>query len=58
LLACAALIERQFLDLAQQSVALPRLFLTGGGADALLPALNIEAQCIPDLVLRGMHAVS
>ncbi len=57
LLACAALIERQYRDSAQQSSSVPRLLLTGGGAEALLPALTIKAQYEADLVLRGMLSV-
>ena len=57
-LACAALIEHQFRDLAQRCASAPRLLITGGGADALLPALSLKAQHVPDLVLRGMYAVS
>jgi len=56
--ACAALIERQFRDLAQRSAATPRLLITGGGAAELLPALSLEAQAIPDLVLRGMKGLN
>ncbi|MGQ0798568.1 MAG: type III pantothenate kinase [Pseudomarimonas sp.] len=57
LLACTALIERQYRDFAQSCATAPRLLVTGGGAEVLLPALRLEAENIPDLVLRGMYTL-
>jgi len=54
LLAAAALIERQHRLLARRCAVTPRLLLTGGGADLVREALQLGAERIPDLVLRGM----
>jgi type III pantothenate kinase len=52
-LAAAALVRRSHEELAQRSGAIPSLWLTGGGAQALrswIPAHSV----VPDLVLEGL----
>jgi type III pantothenate kinase len=53
-LAAAALIERSLQELAQRVDTAPRLWLTGGGAAALVPWLP-EHELVPELVLEGLQ---
>jgi hypothetical protein len=53
-LAAAALIERSLQELAQRVDTAPRLWLTGGGAPALVPWLP-EHELVPGLVLEGLQ---
>jgi type III pantothenate kinase len=50
----AALTERLYNRLRQQTGAPPRLILTGGDADRLVPLLDLPAEQHPELVLRGL----
>lgn len=50
----AALAGRLYRQLAAHTGATPLLLLTGGDAERLLPALDIPATLVPDLVLRGL----
>ncbi len=52
----AALAERLHARLARQTGAAPRLLLTGGDAERLAAALQLPADHLPDLVLRGLSA--
>ncbi len=54
LLACAALIERQHVQLAARVGSTPRLLLAGGDAALLGEALQVEHRQVEDLVLRGL----
>jgi len=49
----AALAER-LLDRLREHADTPRLLLTGGDAERLLPVLRVPATHCPDLVLRGL----
>jgi type III pantothenate kinase len=58
-LALAALIERSFADAAQVAKeGRPSLLVTGGAATEVLPYLRIEAEHVPDLVLRGLRELA
>jgi len=58
-LALAALIERCFGDAALSAAAGPPcLLVTGGAATEVLPYLRIEAEHVPDLVLRGLRELA
>ncbi len=50
----AALVDRLWQHLRQQSGATPRLLITGGDADRLSPLLTPPSFHHPDLVLLGM----
>ena len=56
-LALAALVERCFGDVAG-SGRRPRLLVTGGAAAEVLPYLRIDAEHVPDLVLRGLRELA
>jgi len=50
----SALTERLKRRLQDHAGTEPAVFLTGGDAERLLPALTVEADLLPDLVLRGL----
>lgn len=54
----AALAERLYRRLAEQTAATPRLLVTGGDAERLLAALPECAELVPDLVLQGLAMAS
>ncbi|NCA69732.1 MAG: type III pantothenate kinase [Sphingobacteriia bacterium] len=54
----AALTSRLFDRLAVEAGATPRLVLTGGDAERLIPAMDRPFDLIPDLVLRGLAEVA
>jgi type III pantothenate kinase len=54
----AALAVRLAERLANEAGAEPRLVLTGGDAERLLPAVGRPARLEPDLVLRGLALLS
>lgn len=54
LTAAAALIDRCVGDVATRMHARPRVFLAGGGAEAIAPKLECRFERLPDLVLRGL----
>ena len=55
-LALAALVERSYADAARAAQGRPvRLLLTGGAADDVRAQLRVEAEPVPDLVLRGLR---
>lgn len=55
--ATAAVIDAAHAELAQLvGQAEPRLLLTGGAGDSILPLLHTPVQVVPDLVLRGLAA--
>ena len=56
--AIAALSTRLYDRLAALSGTTPRFILTGGDADRIAPALDRPFELVPDLVLRGLVAVS
>jgi type III pantothenate kinase len=56
-LALAALIERCHADAAAAGGP-PRLLVTGGAAPEVLPYLRIDAEHVPDLVLRGLRELA
>lgn len=53
----AALAERLDRAFAEYTGTPPRLLVTGGDAERLLPALPESAALVPDLVLRGLMLV-
>jgi type III pantothenate kinase len=55
--AIAALASRLHDRLAEHARAEPRLVLTGGDAERLIPVLDRPHQHVPDLVLRGLLEV-
>jgi type III pantothenate kinase len=58
-LALAALIERSCADAARVAAGgRPRLLVTGGAAAEVLPFLRVEAEHVPDLVLRGLRELA
>lgn len=52
----AALLERLYRRLAQDTGAAPKLLLTGGDAERLAAACDIPAELVPELVLEGLAA--
>jgi type III pantothenate kinase len=56
--AVAALVDRTYAELAQQTQSVPRLFCTGGGAGEVLPYVLTRHEVVPDLVLRGLAEVA
>lgn len=54
-LSATALIERQWQVAAQRLGTSPRLWLTGGGADALGGSLQVEYTLRPQLLFEGMR---
>jgi type III pantothenate kinase len=52
----AALMERLYRRLTQDTGAVPRLILTGGDAERLGAAGHLPAELVPDLVLEGLAA--
>lgn len=57
-LAVAAFVDRCTADATQLLAEVPRLYLTGGAAAAILPGLRSRAEHLPDLVLRGLAALA
>ncbi len=57
-LALVALAERAAAELEHRAGAAPRLLVTGGAGDLLLPWLLRPAELVPDLVLRGLAALA
>lgn len=53
----AALTDRLWDRMAEQSGSAPELIVTGGDAERLLPALNPRARHEPDLVLQGLALI-
>ena len=56
--ASAALIERSALQARQRFGQGTRVYLTGGGAGALVPLLQLDCTVLPDLVLRGLAVLA
>ena len=56
-LAVAALIDRSVAD-AALGPGSPALLLTGGAAADVQPDLRYPAECVPDLVLRGLAVLA
>jgi type III pantothenate kinase len=56
--ALAALIERSVVTMQEQLQHAPELLMTGGGVEALHPALGCPYREIPDLVLRGLAVLA
>jgi len=54
----AALAERLYHRLQQQTGIAPTLLLTGGDAERLAAAIELPAECVPDLVLHGLAALA
>ncbi|MEN9704488.1 MAG: hypothetical protein RLZZ393_367 [Pseudomonadota bacterium] len=54
LMATAALVERAARDLRREHGRSATVYVTGGGADAILPLLEARVRHCPDLVLRGL----
>jgi len=54
----AALAERLFHRLAEQTGKTPQCILAGGDAERLIPALDLPIRHKPDLVLRGLALLS
>jgi len=54
----AALAERLFHRLAEQTGKTPQCILAGGDAERLIPALDLPLRHEPDLVLRGLTLLS
>lgn len=52
--ACAALVERAYGEISSQCAAAPRLFVTGGETDRVVPLVAMEVDEQPDLVLLGV----
>jgi type III pantothenate kinase len=57
-LALAGLVERAAGELEERVGAAPRLLVTGGAGEALLPWVRRTAQLVPDLVLRGLAVLA
>jgi type III pantothenate kinase len=53
--AARALIAHSLHAARRRLDATPALLITGGGADALCEGWCVRAQCVPDLVLRGLR---
>ncbi len=58
LIALAGLISVASTNLAARVGQLPRLVLTGGAADLLLPWLRQPVELVPDLVLQGLARIA
>ena len=56
--ASAALIERSAQQSRQRFGRGTRVYLTGGGATALVPLLQLDCTVLPDLVLRGLAVLA
>lgn len=54
LLAMAGAIGLMHGRLSSLAAVRPRCLLTGGDADLLMPLLEFDAECVPDLVLEGV----
>jgi type III pantothenate kinase len=54
--ALAGLVDRCFIELGHGVADTAQLILTGGGAEALIPHLRVQARLVPDLLFRGMLA--
>lgn len=53
-LAMSGAISLMYARLSSLSVVPPRCLLTGGDAGLLIPLLQFDAACVPDLVLEGV----
>lgn len=58
LIATAGAVEATVAQLASSLGKRPAVVLTGGGADAIAPLLRQTTRQVPDLVLRGVAALS
>ncbi len=58
LIALAGLIDVASKNLAARTAQVPRLIVTGGAADLLLPWLRQPAELVPDLVLQGLARIA
>jgi type III pantothenate kinase len=56
--ALAALAERAAAELELRVGAAPRLLITGGAGESLLPWVGRAAELVPDLVLRGLAVLA
>lgn len=56
--ALSGAIQRQFELLTEVAGEPPRVILTGGDAEALLPFLDLQVELVPLLVLEGMERVT
>ncbi|MGV8990296.1 MAG: type III pantothenate kinase [Thiobacillus sp.] len=54
---CGA-VQQQFVHLTEVAGKPPRVILTGGDAEALLPFLDLQVELVPLLVLEGMERVT
>jgi type III pantothenate kinase len=57
-LALAALAGRAAAELERHVGAVPRLLITGGAGESLLPWVQSAAELVPDLVLRGLAVLA
>lgn len=57
LLATAGLIERAIRDARHEHGRTMKVYLTGGGAETVLPLLKVKVVFLADLVLRGLAVV-
>jgi len=57
-LALVALAERASDELERRAGSAPRLLVTGGAGESLLPWLRRPAEFVPDLVLRGLAVLA
>ncbi len=55
MLAAAGLIERQYAVASERLGSAPRVLLTGGGAEALAPALRVPHELRPQLLFEGLR---
>ncbi len=53
----AGAIDRVIAEQQRALAVSPAILLTGGDAERLLPLLSVTARHVPDLVLRGVHAL-
>lgn len=56
--ALGALVDRCVTDAADAGGGAPRLLVTGGAAQGVLPYLRSPAEHLPDLVLRGLAEIA
>jgi type III pantothenate kinase len=52
--ALAALVERAAGELAKRAGAEPKVVMTGGDAERIVPLVSVSSSVEPDLVLRGL----
>lgn len=57
LVAAAALVDRCAAEVAAGLGTKPRVFLTGGAAEQVMPRLACRFEYLPDLVLRGLRVL-